>query len=32
VRRLGTIAMSSKVYARRARFARPISMSLTVSP
>src|SRR6187431_2883588 len=29
VRRLGTIAMSSKAYARLARLARPISMSLT---
>src|SRR6188768_727647 len=29
VRRLGTIAMSSNAYARFARLARPISMSLT---
>src|SRR5690606_31584625 len=32
VRRLGTIAMSSNAYALRARFARPISMSLTAPP
>jgi hypothetical protein len=32
VRLLGTIAMSSNAYALRARFARPISMSLTAPP